>query len=720
MHAVLTLLLQVGVILAVSRLVGLSFRRIQQPQVMGEMVAGILLGPSFFGWVAPALSAQLFPPASLSALQALSQTGLVLFMFLVGVELDPKLLRGRGETAVLTSHASIVAPFFLGSALALYLYPRLSDDSVHFTGFALFMGAAMSVTAFPVLARILTERNLLRTKVGAVTIACAAVDDVSAWCILAAVVTLVRAESAPSELPLTLGGSALFALVMLTGVRRAVARFEVLYRNRGRVMSQDMIAALLLLMIASAWTTERLGIHALFGAFLMGAILPKDGAFVRDLTSKLEDLTVVFLLPVFFAFTGLRTHIGLIQGAEMWLECGLILLVAVTGKLGGSALAARATGLSWREAGALGTLMNTRGLMELVILTIGLDLGIISPALFVMMVLMAIITTFMTTPLLEWIYPSRLIRQDAAEEEPTGDAILIPISLPAAGPELLRVAEAVIRKPDSAVYGLHLMRVSDQSLLDAQRGGRAEFEPLEPLLDAARARGLDVHPLEFVSRDPAADITAVAHAKGARLIVMGWHKPVLGHSILSGTVHDVMRDARCDVAVYVQRHFGPWRRVLVPYLGGLHDRGALELARRMSRKALDDAGQSKLDAVDRHITILHVIPPGRRPGDESAGLSAAASAFRAEQLELKVVEARSPLDAVVAEAQRGYDLVIVGVAEQWGLEPRMFAREHERLAAECPASLLIVRKYRAPGERTDAISRAGLLDADTPAPASAA
>ena len=268
MHAVLTLLLQIGVILAASRLVGLAFRRIQQPQVMGEMVAGILLGPSFLGWIAPGVSASLFPAATLPALGALSQTGLVVFMFLVGVELDPKLLRGRGEAALVTSHASIVAPFFLGSLLALYLYPRLSDESVHFAGFALFMGAAMSVTAFPVLARILTERNLLRTKVGAVTIACAAVDDVTAWCILAAVVTLVRTEAAPGELALTLGGSALFAVGMLFVVRPLVARIEVYYRNRGRVLSQDMIALLLLLMIASAWTTERLGIHALFGAFL--------------------------------------------------------------------------------------------------------------------------------------------------------------------------------------------------------------------------------------------------------------------------------------------------------------------------------------------------------------------------------------------------------------------------------------------------------------------
>ena len=638
MHAVLTLLLQVGVILAASRAVGLAFRRINQPQVMGEMIAGILLGPSFFGWVAPHLSAAVFPAASLNALQALSQTGLVLFMFLVGAELDPRLLRGRGEAAVITSHASIVAPFFLGSALALYLYPRLSDDSVHFTGFALFMGAAMSITAFPVLARILTERNLIRTKVGAVTIACAAVDDVTAWCILAGVVTLVRAESAPRQLPLTLGGSVAFVLVMLFGVKRLVAHLDVYYRNRGRVLTQDMIAVVLLLMVASACVTEWLGIHALFGAFLMGAILPKGGSFVRDLTDKLEDLTVVFLLPVFFAFTGLRTRIGLIQGTEMWVQCGLILLVAVAGKLGGSTIAARATGLSWREAGALGTLMNTRGLMELVILTIGLDLGIISPALFVMMVLMAIVTTFMTTPLLEWIYPSRLIREEAdGEEGGDGYGVLIPVSLPSAGPELLRLARAIAHGAANVrIYALHLARVSEQSLLDpgVAPSGATEIGPLEPLLRAASAHQMDVQPLAFVSRDPGSDITAVANAKGAKLILMGWHKPVLSQSILGGTVNIVMNEARCDVAVYVPRRFDPWRRVLVPYMGGVHDRGALDLARRMAGRGVKTPGQTAFEWGDPHVTVLHVVPPGRGDDQPRAGLSSAASVFESEGIEL--------------------------------------------------------------------------------------
>ncbi len=411
MPDLLLLLVQIGVILVAARVVGLLFRFIRQPQVVGEMVAGILLGPSLLGWVAPELSAQLFPAASLGFLNSISQVGLLIFMFLVGVELDPRLLRGKSHTALVTSHASIVAPFFLGALVSLFLYPRLSHDGVTFTGFALFMGAAMSVTAFPVLARILRERNLLKTRVGTVAIACAAVDDVTAWCILAGVVAVVRSGSGATSLWLTLGGSAAFVAVMVIGVRPVLARAEGAFHRSGR-LTQDLLGIILLLGLASAWVTEYVGIHALFGAFLAGAIMPKGERFVHALTEKLEDLTVVLLLPLFFAFTGLRTAFGLVSGGEMWGYAALIILVAVAGKWGGSTLAARFTGMTWREAGAVGVLMNTRGLMELVILNIGLDIGVISPALFAMMVLMALVTTFMTSPLLEWIYPARLIRQN--------------------------------------------------------------------------------------------------------------------------------------------------------------------------------------------------------------------------------------------------------------------------------------------------------------------
>jgi Kef-type K+ transport system membrane component KefB len=402
------LLLQISAIVVFARVAGLAFRRIGQPQVMGEMVAGIMLGPSFLGWLYPEAMLKLFPETSLGFLSTLSQVGLLLYMFLVGLEFNPKFLRNLGHTAFLTSHVSISAPFSLGAILALYLYPRLSSDSVPFQQFALFMGAAMSVTAFPVLARILRERNLQRTQLGTVTIACAAVDDVTAWCILAYILALARTAHGAHPLWWTVLGLVLFVLFMTLVVRKWLLVFERRFERRGS-MSDDMVGMILLILLGSAAMTEWLGIHLLFGAFLFGAIMPKGEEFGRQISEKIESITMVLLLPIFFAFTGLRTSTGVLRETEMWVFCGLITLVAVGGKLGGSFVAARVAGLPWRDAAGLGILMNTRGLMELVILNIGLDLGIISPALFSMMVIMTLLTTFMTTPLLAWVYPDRLI-----------------------------------------------------------------------------------------------------------------------------------------------------------------------------------------------------------------------------------------------------------------------------------------------------------------------
>ncbi len=403
------LVLQIAVILVAARMVGFVFQKINQPQVMGEMVAGILLGPSLLGWLAPGASAALFPPASLGYLNALSQVGLVVFMFVVGLALNPSELHGYGHAAVLTSHVSIVAPFCLGGLTALYLYPRLSDDSVSFTGFALFIGAAMSITAFPVLARILSERGLVRSRLGTLAIACAAVDDVTGWCILAYIVVLVRVSHAGRPAWVTIAGAIVYVLFMLLVVRRLLPAFEREFRKRDR-LSDDLLAVIVVLVLLSALATEWLGIHLLFGAFLMGAIMPKTPDFVRYLLHKFESVTVVLLLPLFFAYTGLRTRIGVGGGREISFYSAIVIVVAITGKLGGSMFAARLAGMQWREAASLGILMNTRGLMELVILNIGLDIGVISPAMFSIMVLMALVTTFMTTPLLEWVYPMRLFR----------------------------------------------------------------------------------------------------------------------------------------------------------------------------------------------------------------------------------------------------------------------------------------------------------------------
>jgi K+:H+ antiporter len=415
-----TLVVQIFVVVGAARVVGLIFRKIHQPQVMGEMVAGILLGPTLLGWAAPRVSDALFAQASLGHLNALSQVGLVLYMFLVGLGINPGELKKQGHAAVLTSHVSITVPFVLASLLALYLYPRLSDSSVSFASFALFMGAAMSITAFPVLARILTDRNMLNSRLGTIAISCAAVDDVTGWCVLAYIVVLIRSSKATIPLWLTLAGLLLFVLVMVYGVKRLLLRFASIYQKRGN-LSDGQLALIVLFLLASAFLTEQLGVHLLFGAFLAGAIMPKDEDFVRHVFNRLQFVPVVVLLPLFFALTGLRTSIAVVKGPGMWMYCLAIILVAVVGKLGGSMMAARLTGMSTRDATGLGILMNTRGLMELVILNIGRDIGVISPALFSMMVFMALVTTFMTTPLLEWVYPARLIALDVMPIQARGE-----------------------------------------------------------------------------------------------------------------------------------------------------------------------------------------------------------------------------------------------------------------------------------------------------------
>jgi len=402
------LLAQIVVVLLLTRAVGSLFAGIRQPRVVGEMTAGILLGPSLLGFIAPTLSASLFPADSLAYLSSLSQIGLILFMFLIGAELDIGELRRRGRTAVFASTAGVAVPFFLGATLAVFLHHDLSRDDVPLPHFALFFGTAMSVTAFPVLARILAESNLAGTRVGTVAIACAAVDDVFAWSLLAGVVLLVRGPQGNLPLGLTLAGSAVFVLLMIAVVRPLLARPKWVDGDRG-ALTRDRLATLLLMAFASAWVTERLGLHSVFGAFLMGCVLPRDRRLARALEEGLGG-AVILLLPLFFAETGLRTSVRLLNDVSMWLVCLVIILTAVAGKFGGATLASRLTGLTWREAASLGVLMNTRGLMELVVLHVGLDVRVITPTLFSMMVIMALVTTFMTTPILGWLDPGRLRR----------------------------------------------------------------------------------------------------------------------------------------------------------------------------------------------------------------------------------------------------------------------------------------------------------------------
>jgi len=392
------LLLALTAVIVAGRCLGSLFRLLGQPPVIGEVVAGILLGPSLLGRIAPDAYLFILPPEIAPFLGVLAQLGVIIYMFLVGLELNPDQLRGQVHATVAISHASIVLPFILGSALALYLYPILAPAGVPFTHFALFLGIAMSITAFPVLARILSDQGMATSRLGVLALTCAAVDDATAWCLLAFVVGVVNAT----------GGNALtVAILTLAFIAAMFLAVRPLFRRlvaspAGTRPTRGAIAIALIAMLVSALATEVIGIHAIFGAFLLGAVIPHDSALARSLRQS-GELVIVLLLPAFFAFTGMRTEIGLVSGLQGWLICALIVSVATAGKFGGTVVAARATGMDWRHAAGLGILMNTRGLMELIVLNVGLDLGVISPTLFTMMVLMALVTTIATTPILRML-----------------------------------------------------------------------------------------------------------------------------------------------------------------------------------------------------------------------------------------------------------------------------------------------------------------------------
>jgi Kef-type K+ transport system membrane component KefB len=689
-NAILTILLQLALILALSRIMGWLFAYFRQPQVMGEMIAGIMLGPSVLGAIWPQLFQNVFPAASIPNLNILSQVGVIFFLFLIGLELDPKLLRNRGHTAVVVSHVSIIAPFLLGAILTFYLYPRLFNDTpkMVFSSVALFMGAAMSITAFPVLARILTERNLHKTNIGAITITCAAVDDVTAWCMLAFVVGIARADGLRPGLR-TAAMALVYVAFMFLVVRPFLRRIQAVYERRGR-LTQNLVAVILLATLCSAYVTEAIGIHALFGAFLMGAIMPKGTHFVRALSEKLEDYTVVLLLPLFFAYTGLRTQIGLLNRPELWWDTGLIIAVACLGKFGGSAVAGRICGLSWPEAGTIGILMNTRGLMELVILNIGLQEGVISPAVFAMMVIMALVTTALTTPVLHWIFPMRVPTDEALSKERHGFTVLVPISLPDSGPALARLAATIIgsAKPGSTaepgrVLALHLRRPADH---EAYRSGLddedAPLASLTPLMAEAAKLKLTVEPISFVSRDVPADVAAVAQARYADLVLMGFHKPVFSKTILGGTVHRVLSQCEADVAILVDRGLEHTRRILVPFVGSSHDRLAIELAGRMAR------------SMSAQVTVLHIIEPTEsrtKLGVQDVVDQTFEDFTQPAPVTVRTVESFDPVEVVLHEAPNA-DLLVIGMAEEWGLESRLIGLKPERIARESPGSLLMVRK----------------------------
>jgi Kef-type K+ transport system membrane component KefB len=405
-------LIQIGVVMAASQALGRLFRRLGQPPVIGEMIAGIVLGPSLLGWLVPQLHDSLFPAASLAPLGLVGQLGLVFYMFLVGASLDLDHLRDNRHVALVTSLTSITIPFASGVLLAVMLRPQLAPPHVSTMAFALFFGVCLSITAFPVLARILTDTGMLKTPLGSVAISCAAVDDVSAWLVLAAVMGFVHVTGQGQEhsLSVTLLRLAIYVAGMFL-LRRMAAP---MVRARQQVETQKELPLLLLAAVASAVATEWIGIHAVFGAFFAGAVMPKRPALIEYVRATVEPFNTVVLLPLFFALTGLRTQMGMVLDRQSLFYTALIVVIAVAGKWLGASLAARAMGLPAREANALGVLMNTRGLVELVVLNIGYEAGLLPQRVFSMLVTMAVLTTLMTTPLLRWTYLNKQEEQQLA------------------------------------------------------------------------------------------------------------------------------------------------------------------------------------------------------------------------------------------------------------------------------------------------------------------
>ncbi|GEC78592.1 cation/H(+) antiporter [Flavobacterium aquatile] len=529
-HPLAILLLQIITIIIVARVFGWIFRKIGQPSVIGEIIAGIFLGPSLVGMYFPEYSALLFPKESLGNLQFLSQIGLILFMFVVGMELDLKVLKNKANDAVVISHASIIFPFALGIGLSYFVYNQFAPEGVEFLSFSLFMGIAMSITAFPVLARIVQERGIHKTKLGAIVITCAAADDITAWCILAAVIAIVKAGTFASSMYVILLALA-YVLAMLFVVKPFLKKVGDLYATRDN-LSKPVVAIFLLTLIISSYLSEVIGIHALFGAFLTGAIMPDITKIRNIIIEKVEDIALILLLPLFFVFTGLRTQIGLINDPYLWKITGFIILVAVVGKFFGSALAAKFVGQNWRDSLTIGALMNTRGLMELVVLNIGYDLGVLSSEIFTMMVIMALVTTFMTGPAIDLINYIFKRKEVIIPKEISNSAfkILISFGNNEKGKSLLRLANSFVKKQkdNTNITALHLS-LSDE--MHAYNLEEYEQEAFEPILVESKTINQEITTIFKATVDIETDITDIATRGNFDLVLVG-----LGKSIFEGTL----------------------------------------------------------------------------------------------------------------------------------------------------------------------------------------
>jgi Kef-type K+ transport system membrane component KefB len=589
------LLLQIIIILICCRFFGWLFLKIKQPTVIGEILAGIVLGPSILGHWFPGISNFLFPPESLDNISLLSQFGLILFMFAIGMELNITEVRNKLKETILISHTSIIVPFFLGMLTAYFIYDHYAEKNVPFLSFALFIGIAMSITAFPVLARIIQEKGLTKTHLGTISLASAANGDIIAWCLLAVIIAIAQAGSMLSAVYNILFSALYLALIFLV-VRPFLRMVGQVYHNE-EVIDKGLVAFMFLILITSSFLTEILGLHALFGAFLAGVVMPSDIKFRQIMAEKVEAVALSLFLPLFFVLTGLKTEIGLLNSLGLWGMCGIFILVAVVGKFGGAAVSARFVGESWKNSFYIGVLMNTRGLMELVVLTIGYEMNILSPTLFTMLILMTLFTTFMTAPLLFFIKSfyrgrSKLAALKKREYAKTFK-VLLSFGRAGNGQIMLNVAQQMFSGGNSQleITALHLTSGLDVNPLQT---GSFESVSFTPILQEAKKLSISIQTRYEISNHISEDITNIVNEGEYNFLLVGagitwsnlpndiaatqyrqsaqrrYFKPLGGvepwlfpSSMLKDKTKLFIKQSNCPVGIFINRNFLKANKILL-------------------------------------------------------------------------------------------------------------------------------------------------------------
>jgi Kef-type K+ transport system membrane component KefB len=704
-NTVVAFFIAVVIVMLFARLCGSLMPRIRQPRVMGEVLAGILLGPTLFGALDPGLQSQIFASDIVPYIGVAANLGLVFYMFLIGLEVDLGQLRGRARMTLAVSNTALLVPLMLGLLVALPLYTLLAPD-IRFAAFALFVAVSMSITAFPVLARIISERRMIKRPLGTLALSAAAVDDVSAWFLIALATAVAGAGSGVAVLE-TIGWAAVFCLVMAFAVRPVMARAAVAYDEAGRVPG-TWVTVIFAGVLLSAITTETIGIAVIFGAFVMGLAMPRHAGLSEDVTQRVEDFVLTLLLPLFFAYTGLRTNVELLGSGQLVAITAGLCALAIVGKYGGTLIAARVIRLPWRQSAVLGALMNTRGLTELIVLNLALSTGAISQALFTALVIMALLTTFMAGPLIRVLDPHNAYGEEPEEELITAGprpapaqpgaapehSILVAPQSAAALEQLLALAEPLARsEPRRELILARLVRPPRGA---AVRGGlQTEARKVSEATEQLQSRraelvdaGIDARAVALTSADPGRDITRLCRSEEVDLVLLDGRRPMLGDGVPREEVGTVLNEAKCDVAVLVAREStpvdpGPGRPVTVPFGGADHDWAALELASWIA--AASGAPLQLLGSAGR-----------QEDGRDASGLLANA-ALVVQQfagVSAEPVLAEPGRDGILA-ATAGAGLLVVGLSERWRKEG--LGETRRAIARAAPAPIVFVRRGARPG-----------------------